>query len=131
MEEEAIPVAPPPKMPTLRLQDVLHNLEKKSPTVLNLDACLPDGCPGEVLGYILSKTSPSLHTLSLRFNTLSDDIVAVLIEWLDTNTYLEVLYLMGTKISNSSRQAIETSFKKNLVAHSSNNMGFTLNRLKR
>lgn len=117
------------QLPTQRLGDVIRNLETKNPAVLNLDACLPVAKNAEILGYILGKICPSVKVLSVRFNNITDEGASILAEWLESNSSIEVMYIMGNKISSSARQSIETAFYKNLVGHSVSNGGNTLNRV--
>jgi hypothetical protein len=120
--------APAMVMPTSRLRDVIEILDTKQPSVLNLDACIPDG-NAVILDYILEKIGPSVKTLSLRFNSIKDDGVVSLVDWLATNENLEMLYLMGTGISPAARQAIENAFKKHMLGHRTTNQGFTMIRV--
>jgi hypothetical protein len=112
------------EMPTLRLKDVVNNLETKQPSVLNLDACFPPNTP-HLLKYILDKIPQSVTTLSLRFNDIKDEGALILSEWLSENETVEILYMMGVTLSNSSKTQIENAFKKNLVGHRQDNNGNT------
>lgn len=118
-------------MPSRRLTDIVEILEKKQPSVVNLDTCFLTSDPNTltILEYILEKIPPSVKTLSLRFNNIRDDGGQVILEWLLMNETLEVLYLMGTNISPNLRQGIENAFKKNLVGHRTTNMGYTFIRV--
>lgn len=116
-------------MPTNRLKDIIEQLETKQPSVINLDTCLPIENNLIILEYILDKITPSVKTLSLRFNNIKDDGAQIIIEWLSMNDTLEVLYLMNTNISPNLRQGIENVFKKNLIGHRTTNMGWTLIRV--
>jgi hypothetical protein len=118
-------------MPSRRLSDIVEILDKKQPSVLNLDTCFLTADPNNltILEYILEKVPPSVKTLSLRFNNIKDDGGQIILEWLSMNDSLEVLYLMGTNISPNLRQGIENAFKKNLVGHRTTNMGYTFIRV--
>lgn len=118
------------EMPTSRLNDVLTNLETKELSVLNLDGCLPqkEMC-AVVLQTVLFKMTSSVKTLSLRFNNLTPAAVTLLIDWININDSLEMLYLMSSGIDDKSRQNLEAAWKKNLCSQRTENFGYTFIRV--
>ncbi len=117
-------------MPTSRLRDVMNNMELKPIGVVNLDACLPPKEAGEApLQTIFYKMPTTVKVLSVRFNNLSHFSVEVLIDWISQNTHLEMLYTMGSNIDDKNRILLEHAWKKNLVGHRTDNMGYTFIRV--
>jgi Ran GTPase-activating protein (RanGAP) involved in mRNA processing and transport len=120
-------------MPTDRLNDHMANLENKPITVLNLDSCLmPKINTTEVFKTILHKLTekPNVTTLSLRFNILSHEHVEILLQWLETNTSIRVLYLLncGPDVWKA-RDKIKAVWAKNLGSHRSDNFDQTFIRV--
>lgn len=128
---------PMTKMPSNRLQDHLDKLNNQNQktggtSVLNLDATLPtdkDICVN-VLKTLLYKIPNTMTTLSLRFNQLgSSELIEILLDYILHNTFLQTLYIMSSGISNNDRNKLEDAWKKNLVSHRTDNMGFTFIRI--
>lgn len=117
-------------MPTLRLKDVITNLETKTLAVLSIDALLPTGeqC-APVLQTILYLLQPSITTLSIRFNNMTQDAINLFIDWVGINTTLQTLYLMNTNLDDKSREKLTSAWQKNLISHRTDNFGFTLIRI--
>ena len=117
-------------MPSLRLNDVLAILNKKTGSVINVDACIPPKELGEsVLKTILYKISPSVKVLSLRFNQFSQTSIDLLISWVSSNDHLETLYIMGCMLDEKARSKLEEAWRKKLTGHRTNNLGFTFIRV--
>jgi hypothetical protein len=116
------------EMPTKRLKDIMEIIDNRDPTVVNLDACLKSQ-DSEILSYILNRLPPSVRTVSLRFNNIGASGCEVILEWLQTNETVLVLYLMGTGIDNKGREAIQTAWGKKLKGHRTENLGYTLIRV--
>jgi len=126
-EDDFIPLA---VMPSSRLTDTMKVLDSRSPTVLNIDALLPAKEAGEhVLKTILRKIPRSVKVFSLRFNHLSLSSIEELISWIAKNDHLEVLYVMGSGIEEKNRIHLEHAWKKHLVNHRTNNLGYTFIRI--
>ena len=118
------------EMPTLRLTDIIALLEKKNSCVVNVDACLPPKDAGEmVLKTILYKISKCVKVLSLRFNQLSLYSCDLIIQWIATNDHLEMLYIMGSNIDERNRTRLEEAWKRKLIGHRTENMGYTFIRV--
>ena len=117
-----------PEMPTNRLADIVKAIEEKEPTVINLDAAIKS-TELEILKWILQKLPRSVSTVSLRFNNLGSAGAEIIVEWLQDNDHVQVLYLMGTGIDNKARDAIDTVWKKKLRGHRVDNNGYTFIRV--
>lgn len=123
------------KMPTKRLQDIVDKLDRdegtRAGTVVNLEGLLNsrDVVSVPVLMTILYKIRPSVKTLSLRFNNLGPAEVEAFITWLETNDFLEILYIMSSGIDDKSKSKVEDAWKKNLTGHSTDNFGYTFLRI--
>jgi hypothetical protein len=117
-EEEA------PEMPTNRLADIVKIIEEKQPTVINLDAAIKS-TELDILRWILQRLPRSVSTVSLRFNNLGAAGAELVVEWLQDNDHVQVLYLMGTGIDHKARDAIDTVWKKKLKGHRLDNNGYT------
>lgn len=117
-------------MPTSRLNDVLAMLNKKTGSVINVDACIPPKESGEsVLKTILYKITPCVKVLSLRFNQFSQNSIDLLISWIASNDHLETLYIMGSMLDEKSRSKLEEAWRKKLTGHRTNNLGYTFIRV--
>jgi hypothetical protein len=126
-DDEFIPLE---VMPTMRLNDVVRNLEKPTTTVVNLDALIPAKDAGfEVLRTLLYKIRPEVKVLSLRFNNFSQASVEYLIDWIAVNDHLEIVYAMGSGIDDKYRQKFEDAWRKNLTGHRTQNLGYTFIRV--
>jgi hypothetical protein len=130
LDDEFVPLE---VMPTDRLNDHMANLENKPITVLNLDSCLlPKFNTRQLFKTILYKVSekPNVTTLSLRFNILNHDLVEILIQWLEANDSIRVLYLLncGPDIWKA-RDKIKTAWSKNLGSHRTDNFDQTFIRV--
>jgi hypothetical protein len=129
-EEGSLEFVPLEVMPTMRLNDVVKNLNKPNVGVVNLDALIPPKEAGElVLKTLLYKIQPSVKVLSIRFNNLSAASIDYLIEWITGNKHLEMLYTMSCGLDDKARQKLEDAWKKNLTGHRKENMGFTFIRV--
>lgn len=116
--------------PTLRLNDISRNLAKPSTSVVNLDALIPPKEDGElVLQSLLFKLQRSVRVLSLRFNSFSPFSIEVLIDYISQNDFIEILYLMGCGFDEKTRKRVEDVWKKNMIGHRTENMGFTFIRV--
>jgi hypothetical protein len=114
------------QMPSSRLHDIYNDLLSKPATVVNLDACIPELNGYSVLRTILEALPPSVKTLSLRFNNLTNPVLSdFLISWIAENDTLEILYMMGTGFEEKRRVLIEAAWKKHLKGHRTDNLGFT------
>lgn len=119
-------------MPTDRLQDLMRDLTTKQLSVVNLDALIPGSSDCKLLKTLLFSVTPSVRTLSLRFNNFkSSDLSEALIDWIGTNDTIENLYLMGSNLDDKSRTKIETAWKKHLIGHRTETYGFTFFRINR
>ena len=126
------------KMPSGRLQDILDKLnnqrvETGGTTVLNLDATLPTDptiCVN-VLKTLLYKIPITITTLSLRFNPVigHSSLFEVLIDYILNNNFLQTLYIMSSGISENDRNKLEDAWRKHLVSHRTDNMGWTFVRI--
>jgi hypothetical protein len=117
-------------MPTDRLQDVMRDLTSKQLSVVNLDALIPGSSDSKLLKTLLFSVTPSVRTLSLRFNNFkSADLTEALIDWISTNDTIENLYLMGSHLDDKSRSKIEAAWKKHLVGHRIETYGFSFFRI--
>jgi hypothetical protein len=113
-----------------RINDIVDSLANKQPTVLNLDATLPQGdAQLPVLQSILWFMPKSVKTLSLRFNMLTADTCQMLVEWASVNDTIEVLYLAMTNMDEKYRGAIEANWRKLLAYPRTDNQGFTMIRI--
>lgn len=121
-EEEA------PDMPTNRLTDVLKSIQEKNPSVINLDAAIKS-TDLDILRWMLNKLPRSVSTVSLRFNNLGAAGADLVVEWLQSNDHVQVLYLMGTGIDNRQRDAIDNAWRKKLRGHRTDNNGYTFIRI--
>jgi len=138
-EEERNPVLdlwpdfePLQQMPSSRLNDVITNLETKQLSVLSLDGCVPGGdhC-AVVLQTILYKMTSSIKTLSLRFNNLSPAACGLLVDFININATIEMLYLMSSGIDDKNRANLEAAWKKNLCSQRTENFGYTFIRVQK
>ena len=121
---------PMDEMPTSRLNDIITTLEKKTVSVITVDACLPPKEYGEmVLKTILYKISSCVKVLSLRFNQLSQYSCDLIISWIATNDHLETLYMMGCGLDERNRSKLEDAWRRKLTGHRTNNLGFTFIRV--
>ena len=130
-ETEFVPLS---SMPTKRLQDIVDKLDRdegtRAGTVVNLEGLLTrDIVSVPILMTILYKLKPSVKTLSLRFNNLGPSEVDSFVSWLETNDFLEILYILSSGIDDKSKSKVEDAWKKNLVGHSTDNFGYTFLRL--
>jgi hypothetical protein len=117
-------------MPTMRLNDISKALEKPNTGVVNLDALLPAKEAGElVVQTLLYKIQPSVKVLSIRFNSLSQASIDMLVAWVASNNHLETLYTWGCGLDERNRQRFEDAWKKNLTGHRKDNMGHTFIRV--
>ena len=117
-------------MPTSRLADVVKILETKSPLVVTLDALIPPKEAGEaVLQTLLYKMPKSVTTLSLRFNRLSPASIENVINWVQKNSQLQMLYIHSSGFDEKTRPRLEDAWKKHLLNHRTDNMGFTFIRI--
>lgn len=117
-------------LPSRRLNDVVKVLEKGTSSILSLDALLPPGEIGEdVLYTLLNKIHPNIKVLSVRFNQLTPRAVEYLSDWLCSNNHLEMMYTMGSAIDDKMRAGIESSWKKNMTGHRTENFGYTFIRV--
>lgn len=118
--------------PPGRLCDIMEALETKKTTVLNLDASLPRGKDKvkifRTILYKLSET-PSVKTVSMRFNTLGEVELQLLVDWLATNDTVEQLYLLCTRIPFEKLPLLDEAWKKHLRGHRVENNGYTLVRV--
>lgn len=129
-DDEGSEFTPLETMPTSRLNDVLVLLNKKTSSVLNVDACIPPKESGElVLQTILYKISSCVKVLSLRFNQFSQFSVDFIISWVASNDHLETLYIMGSGLDEKMRSKLEEAWRKKLTGHRTNNLGFTFIRV--
>jgi hypothetical protein len=129
-DEGSLEFEPLEEMPTLRLRDVVKNLEKPNTGVVNLDALIPPKESGElVLKTLLYKIQPSVKVLSVRFNNFNQTSIDYLIDWIAKNNHLEMLYTMSCGLDEKSRQKMEDAWKKNLTGHRKENLGFTFIRV--
>jgi hypothetical protein len=130
LEDDDDEFVPLEVMPTLRLNDVMRNLNKPTNSVVNLDALIPPKDLGfDVLRTLLYKIRPEVKTLSIRFNNLSQDSIEYLIDWIVVNDHLEMLYAMGCGIDEKFRGKLEDAWRKNLCGHRTQNLGYTLIRV--
>ena len=129
-DDESSDFTPLAVMPTLRLTDIVALLEKKTSSVCNVDACLPAKDAGEVvLKTLLFKISKCVKVLSLRFNQLSPYSCDLIIQWIATNDHLEMLYIMGANFDERNRSRLEDAWKKKLIGHRTENLGYTFIRV--
>lgn len=132
LSEYAIEFVPLTVMPTDRLQDIMNDLVSKQMSVVNLDALIPNttSSSSRLLKTILLNLTPSVRTLSLRFNNFKSlELCEVLLEWLLRNNTLENLYLMGTNMDEKFRLKIEDAWGKRLVGHRTETYGFSFFRI--
>ena len=122
-EEESVP-----EMPTRRLNDIVKVILEKSPKVINLDAAIKSS-ELEILRWILFKLPETVSTVSLRFNNLGAAGTELVVEWLQENEHVQVLYLMGTGIDTKQRDAIDSVWRKKLKGHRTDNNGYTFIRV--
>ncbi len=128
-EEGSLDFVPLEVMPSMRLNDVVKNLDKPT-TVVNIDALIPPKEAGElVLKTLLYKIQPSVKVLSVRFNNFSSGSIEYLIDWIARNNHVEMLYTMNCGLDERARQRMEDAWKKNLTGHRKENMGFTFIRV--
>ena len=117
-------------MSTGRLQDFINDMATKQLSVVNLDALIPNGSSPLLLRTILFSLTPSVRTLSLRFNNFrSPESCEILLEWLLRNNTLLNLYLMGSNMDEKCRLKIEDAWRKRLVGHRVETYGFSFFRL--
>ena len=118
------------EMPTSRLGDVMRNLSEKQVSVVNLDACLPQGAMClPVLQTILFSLTASVKTLSLRFNMLTPEACQMLVEWASVNETVEMVYLNMSNMDDKCRAAFEANWRKKLSSPRTDNMGWTFIRV--
>ncbi len=128
-DEGSLDFVPLEVMPSMRLNDVVKNLDKPT-SVVNLDALIPPKEAGElVLKTLLYKIQPSVKVLSVRFNNFSSGSIECLIDWIATNNHVEMFYTMNCGLDERTRQRMEDAWKKNLTGHRKENMGFTFIRV--
>ena len=121
---------PMEEMPTSRLTDILRSLDKESTSIVNLDAILPPKEKGEeILQTFLFKIQSTVKVLSIRFNTLSTFSCDLVIDWISQNDHIETLYTMSSGFDNKNRQRLEDAWKKNLIGHRTENLGYTFIRV--
>ena len=126
----AVEFFPLKTMPTERLQDIMNNLCVSQLTVVNLDALIPNSSNYRLLKSILLSLTPSVRTLSLRFNNFkSAELCDVLLDWILKNNTIENLYLMGSNMDEKYRARIEDAWGKHLVGHRTETYGFTFFRV--
>ena len=117
-------------MPSSRLQDIITNLNTKKMAVLNCDAVIPTGALcAPVLQTVLFKLPSTITTLSLRFNTFTPEAIELLVEWINNNSTVEMLYLMSCNLDERVRTNMMTGWKKNLFCQRTDNFGFTFIRI--
>lgn len=128
--EEGSTFEPLEVFPSMRLNDIARNLAKPTTSVVTLDALIPPKEDGElVLQSLLFKLQRSVRVLSLRFNNFSAFSIEVIIDYISQNDFIEVLYMMGCGFDEKTRKRLEDAWKKNLVGHRTENMGFTFIRV--
>ncbi len=117
-------------LPTSRLRDVGEALSTKQLSVVNLDACLPQGdaCL-PVLQTLLFMLTASVKTLSMRFNMLTPETCAMLIEWASVNDTVEIMYLHMSGMDEKKRELFEEKWRKKLSSPRTDNQGWTLIRV--
>lgn len=129
-EEEQLDFELVETMPTSRLRDVMEVLENKQPGVVTLDALIPPKESGEaVLQTILYKMPSSVRVLSLRFNNLSQNSIENVIKWVANNEGLQMMYVHGSGFDDKTRPRLEDAWRKHLLNHRTDNMGFTFIRI--
>eukprot|EP01038_Epipyxis_sp_PR26KG_P008600 gene8600-11620_t len=117
-------------MPTSRLNDVYKVLTTRPATVVNLDALLPPREAGEQVFQTLLFVLPNtVKTLSVRFNNLSPASIELLIDYIFKNENIETLYVMGSGFEEKMRMKLEDAWKKHLVGHRTDNLGYTFMRV--
>ena len=117
-------------LPSSRLRDVGEILTNKQVSVINLDACLPQGenCL-PVLQTLLFMLSASVKTLSLRFYMLTPEASSILVDWASVNDTVETVYLNMSNMDDKKREAFEANWKKKLSSQRTDNQGWTFIRV--
>jgi len=117
-------------LPSSRLRDVGEILTNKQVSVINLDACLPQGenCL-PVLQTLLFMLTASVKTLSLRFNMLTPEASSILVDWASVNDTVETVYLNMSNMDDKKREAFEANWKKKLSSQRTDNQGWTFIRV--
>lgn len=117
-------------MPSSRLTDIITGLNEKQLTVLNLDACLPNGdaCL-PVLQTILFALTPSVKTISFRYNMLTTEACQMLVEWASVNDTVEMVYLHMSNMDEKYRANFEANWRKKLSSPRTQNNGWTFIRV--
>ena len=129
-DDEGDGFTPMEAMPTSRLSDIITLLDKKKSSVVNVDACLPPKDQGEmVLKTLLYKISSCVKVLSLRFNSLSQYSIDLIISWIAMNDHIETLYIMGSGLDEKSRSKLEDAWRRKLTGHRTMNLGYTFLRV--
>jgi hypothetical protein len=121
---------PLPSMPSIRLNDIYKAFDKSTSSVVNLDALIPAGEAGEeVLQSLFYKMPHTTRVLSLRFNNFSPFSIDLLVDWISQNDYIQTLYLMGCGIDEKNRIRVEDAWRRNLIGHRTENLGYTFYRV--
>jgi hypothetical protein len=120
------------EMPTTRLSDILTSMESKkdSLAVVNLDAIIPPRDAGEnIIRTLLYKLPATVKILSLRYNQFNQNSIEAIINFVQKNKHLEMLYIFGSGFDEKTRPRLEEAWKKELKNHRTDNMGFTFIRI--
>lgn len=126
-EEEFVPLD---VMPSKRLNDVVAKIEAAKSSVISIDALLPAREEGDMsLQTILYKMGENVKVFSIRFNNLSASGTEILIDWIASNSHLEILYAAGSNIDEKNRKLLEDAWRKNLIGHRTDNNGYTFIRV--
>ena len=132
-------LVPTKELPSGRLQDIMTLLENKNPVVLTLDSLIFNDSTinnpkGQALGLRIFQTflfniKPSVKTLSIRFNCLTQEAQDYLIEWIGQNDWIEILYIQGCGFDPKRLEALKASWKTNLKSQRTDNFDQTFIRL--